>query len=66
MLPPIVMAADLLGRSREGAWIEIPVVFFRIYRAVGRSREGAWIEIDKLNEIWSNGQVAPARERGLK
>ena len=23
-----------LSRSRKGAWIEIPVVFFRIYRAV--------------------------------
>ena len=25
----------------------------------GRSREGAWIEIDKLNEIWGNGQSLP-------
>ena len=33
---------------------------------VSRSRKGAWIEIDKLNEIWGNGHVAPVRERGLK
>ena len=57
----------MLGRSREGAWIEIQ----RFYRVMpnnqGRSREGAWIEIKKLNEREEDiERVAPVRERGLK
>ena len=33
------------GRSREGAWIEIPTKGTVKQRIDGRSREGAWIEI---------------------
>ena len=54
------------SRSREGAWIEIRIIMIIKIATQRRSREGAWIEIDKLNEIWSNGHVAPVRERGLK
>ena len=32
----------------------------------GRSREGAWIEINNYAVVVPCGQVAPARERGLK
>ena len=35
----------MLGRSREGAWIEILPKQGTIYLVMGRSREGAWIEI---------------------
>ena len=35
----------IIGRSREGAWIEIKG-YLKIYKMmVSRSREGAWIEI---------------------
>ena len=33
------------GRSREGAWIEIPFCKIKEEVHTGRSREGAWIEI---------------------
>ena len=41
---PLVVRS--MGRSREGAWIEMHFqpYFACIYRS--RSREGAWIEID--------------------
>ena len=32
-------------RSREGAWIEIPLAQAQKMSGLGRSREGAWIEI---------------------
>ena len=36
------------SRSREGAWIEIPIGSLMGYLGEGRSREGAWIEIHAL------------------
>ena len=35
-----------IGRSREGAWIEIDAEERLAFWQNGRSREGAWIEID--------------------
>ena len=35
----------MVGRSREGAWIEIVAVDNNKVGDCGRSREGAWIEI---------------------
>ena len=54
-----------LGRSREGAWIEITTTF-GYFQRIGRSREGAWIEIlsPLVNLVMLS--VAPVRERGLK
>ena len=43
----------LLGRSREGAWIEILLAALPITSVFRRSREGAWIEIAVPN---SNGK----------
>ena len=54
------------GRSREGAWIEMPRYQKSGVSNSGRSREGAWIEIYKKAPISSGLFVAPARERGLK
>ena len=34
-----------MGRSREGAWIEIPAPLIASVSVNRRSREGAWIEI---------------------
>ena len=54
------------GRSREGAWIEIPGVYASVNLFQCRSREGAWIEILITGQFRSTYKVAPARERGLK
>ena len=54
------------GRSREGAWIEIPGHHRNARTIQRRSREGAWIEIIKEVKINDLQSVAPARERGLK
>ena len=56
----------MVGRSREGAWIEI--ISRHGYDAdfKGRSREGAWIEIAREQRIRKATSVAPVRERGLK
>ena len=55
------------GRSREGAWIEIPLFFIFAYRGhYGRSREGAWIEMHSPGAGLVRSAVAPVRERGLK
>ena len=57
----------LIGRSREGAWIEINSAVYSLLIAQRRSREGAWIEIWCHSEqLHQEGNVAPARERGLK
>ena len=55
-----------MGRSREGAWIEINVGTQGITYGEGRSREGAWIEIWIIQALLNGTGVAPARERGLK
>ena len=56
----------MVGRSREGAWIEINFVSYRQLSGKCRSREGAWIEIDLITKMPFSCFVAPARERGLK
>ena len=58
--------AVMIGRSREGAWIEISATSACFCCALGRSREGAWIEIEFRNRKLEKSSVAPARERGLK
>ena len=35
------------GRSRKGAWIEIPITLAILLISYGRSRKGAWIEISR-------------------
>ena len=55
-----------MGRSREGAWIEILPNKARVTIFVSRSREGAWIEITVGDNASLTMPVAPARERGLK
>ena len=55
-----------MGRSREGAWIEIAESSSQITVLSRRSREGAWIEIVGGLHQQSALKVAPARERGLK
>ena len=62
---PLVQGADI-GRSREGAWIEIVAVDKSKVGDCGRSREGAWIEMYRQCVYRSTRYVAPARERGLK
>ena len=54
------------GRSREGAWIEIPERCLSCILCDSRSREGAWIEINNKQSSSSTRIVAPVRERGLK
>ena len=54
------------GRSREGAWIEMPAARRTPMKAAGRSREGAWIEIPGILKGPTLKSVAPVRERGLK
>ena len=44
------LIALTLGRSREGAWIEIGLIGRSDSRYLSRSREGAWIEIILLAE----------------
>ena len=39
-----------MGRSREGAWIEIFAKRSALPNANGRSREGAWIEMVMFDE----------------
>ena len=56
----------VFGRSREGAWIEIPEFVGSSLKPGGRSREGAWIEIDYHDNSKIRFLVAPVRERGLK
>ena len=55
-----------LGRSREGAWIEMLLALGSVMIFNRRSREGAWIEMLKPLLIFLYLLVAPARERGLK
>ena len=51
-----------LGRSREGAWIEISVLFLpHDHTPKRRSREGAWIEIEK-KLVNQEGVVGRSRE----
>ena len=56
-----------MGRSREGAWIEILWSVYWLSLRAGRSREGAWIEIEDIFKLgFVTIKVAPVRERGLK
>ena len=55
-----------LGRSREGAWIEICKRENGRYDDASRSREGAWIEMALTAGYNLFRSVAPVRERGLK
>ena len=41
----VMRVAVWLGRSREGAWIEIGISPEFVGSSLSRSREGAWIEI---------------------
>ena len=56
----------VVGRSREGAWIEIAPSMSDNGVGSGRSREGAWIEIMVIFDYLLYLHVAPVRERGLK
>ena len=56
----------MLGRSRKGAWIEIPPLQGLKLYGDCRSRKGAWIEIRFNRSHGYKTTVAPARERGLK
>ena len=59
--------AVVLGRSREGAWIETIFQILRRNVGKGRSREGAWIETRCSDVLLNHYEpVAPVRERGLK
>ena len=58
--------AEAICRSREGAWIEMPVALMLAGVICCRSREGAWIEIDITSGHSKSYSVAPVRERGLK
>ena len=46
-----------IGRSREGAWIEIDAEERLAFWQNGRSREGAWIEMygsaHNIHHLWS-------------
>ena len=55
-----------IGRSREGAWIEILLSTIPSLAWNSRSREGAWIEMQDSVPFTKADSVAPARERGLK
>ena len=44
-LASVLNLTMILGRSREGAWIEMSRLQSIIAAFAGRSREGAWIEI---------------------
>ncbi len=56
----------LLGRSREGAWIEIAVKrILHLYTIVAPARERGLKSLRALTAMHSL-RVAPARERGLK
>ena len=48
LLWPLAFLAQILRRSREGAWIEITTPQGNLAAYGRRSREGAWIEIQKL------------------
>ena len=49
----------MVGRSREGAWIEISSTFTSSSVGMSRSREGAWIEIMGGVEDMSKNQSLP-------
>ena len=50
-----------MGRSREGAWIEILDVKFNLKCIRRRSREGAWIEIVSYRDL-SGKSLGRSRE----
>ena len=56
----------IIRRSREGAWIEMPLSSAYSRKTMCRSREGAWIEMPGVAEPLEASRVAPVRERGLK
>ena len=43
------LPARAIGRSREGAWIEICYYSWHKLGRGRRSREGAWIEINRID-----------------
>ena len=43
----VLLVVLLVGRSREGAWIEISLSDAGEALAICRSREGAWIEMPR-------------------
>ena len=45
MISRTEIIADVISRSRKGAWIEINAMFFEKFIKKSRSRKGAWIEI---------------------
>ena len=51
----------ILGRSREGAWIEMISTLPAKRSITGRSREGAWIEI-KVSQLVTASTVGRSRE----
>ena len=55
---PLVAVRNVpIGRSREGAWIEMSLLPEAVTPGAGRSREGAWIEMKILlsgrQSLWS-------------
>ena len=55
-----------VSRTREGAWIEMPLLLLRQGFGDSRTREGAWIEIIAYIISYVATIVAPVRVRGLK
>ena len=55
LIPGLLRASKHVGRSREGAWIEIMSAAKRWQNGRSRSREGAWIEISKALPFLSVG-----------
>ena len=49
----------MIGRSREGAWIEIPIPTQNTDRNSSRSREGAWIEIPIMDNMYMDTLSLP-------
>ena len=54
--------SNYLGRSREGAWIEIAWATHTVQKAAGRSREGAWIEMNSKQWFQSRQRRRRSRE----
>ena len=63
----VTKTARKKGRSREGAWIEMPQVgeMIRTWSNVAPARERG-LKFKPLHDKLIAGTVAPARERGLK